>query len=427
MKNVELSSSDYVLGPEYVIYQKSKHTPSTSKTFQQIIDGLSDTATETNPGIIVFSSNYTQKEADYNEDISVNSSPAVFPAGTSSSKKKFIIYGHGHTYSSGGNAQQNKSSIYINANTIVEIQDLTIKGGQADPVASTTATNGCGGGMYIKGKVILNNVIFGYSTETINSSLWNNSDITANKGGGIYVDNGGELEFKKGTLFRCNMVRDNAKGGGIFIADGGKASLGASGSQNKVAIYGSRQVVANATGEGAAIYCETNGLLEVTNLEIQYCKNTSTPGIYLEDMAIFHRLGTITIKNNETTSTGKIGLAIHCAGKLYIKGENWDYAFDDCDFDNGGKVDFYFPTQLNRTVNPNSYWDPPISSMGQNYYIRYETFAIKYLGESASTFIIGCKKSDGTYWKLPIVKGVNYHASSGNIYFTNITGCAEWE
>ena len=82
MKNVELSSSDYVLGPEYVIYQKSKHTPSTSKTFQQIIDGLSDTATETNPGIIVFSSNYTQKEADYNEDISVNSSPAVFPPGT---------------------------------------------------------------------------------------------------------------------------------------------------------------------------------------------------------------------------------------------------------------------------------------------------------------------------------------------------------
>lgn len=418
MKNVELSSSDYVLGPEYVIYQKSKHTPSTSKTFQQIIDGLSDTATETNPGIIVFTGNYTANENNWESKQTTNSSPAVFPSGSASSKKKFIIYGNTKTYSCNAIAMKQCSAMFVNENCILEINDLTIRSGQC---LNADDTNQCGGAVYLKGNLTLRNVDIGFKIEASDANIWTSYNNIALKGGGIYVANGGNLIFETGGIYKgCTKAYDNngSKGGGLYIENGGKAEL-----QN-IKIYGC-QNQSSYISQGTSIYCEENGYLKVTNLDIQKCKNDyGTPGIYFEDKAIFDEGSSIVIKNNSSASSEKIGLGIHCAGKLYIvtSMSNLAQTFTGYNLSNTeGKVDFFLPTQIAQHYNGTiGSWN----TVASDTYIWNGYFCPATGGISSSTFVIGFKNPNGSdYLKGTFVKDSAY----GTLNYSSCSAFSVWE
>jgi hypothetical protein len=116
---------------------------------------------------------------------------------------------------------------------------------------------------------------------------------TASDGGGVYVEAGGTLIMKDGTI--NSGIATVGNGGGVYVEDGGTFTMSGG------TIYGS-----TAGGNGGGVYVEAGGTFTMSGGRIY--SNTTTGnggGVFVETSGTFIKTGG-TIEGNNNAATGKV-------------------------------------------------------------------------------------------------------------------------
>lgn len=341
----------------------TKHVPVTSVySLQTIIDELWNSASETNPGIIWFTDNFTgqQGTASMNVNSTTIYSPAIFKDSTSYSPKKFILFGNGKTYNANKKSTDNSwgSAIYAGKYNTIEIRDLTVCGGYCNPGITAYDKPYQGGGIFMQtnSRVILKkgSVIGKISNNNIPQSASYAANV-ANEGAGVYVSNDATLIMEAESCIRenwCASSTIHSSGGGsaIYIASRGTVYLNADGTKYAQILY-------NQSKQFGTIYCERNASLHVQGTEIAYNEAKYVPGIFLVGGSYFYNESTDNNKlkmhhNTYLHSAGNMhyGVNIHCENDIYIN--NFEKLFANMDLSNQivsnemSFIDFYMPEEF---------------------------------------------------------------------------------
>lgn len=288
--NKDINTADYVnkntayiLFKDGYVYYKDKCTPSISKTIQECIDEQENSIPQNKTVLINFEDNYVDTNGQIRTTNDAKSSPCI----TNKSDYTYYFYGNGYTYNANRGESKQGPAMFLDTGTVY-IDNLIVTGGYM-PLRV--------GGIYIYNSAILilqNGTIIG---DTVTSRP--NASNYANYGnfGGLYIQGKVIINDSNVKISHNYAITD---GGGIFIDSTGTLEV----NSNSFTVYNNA-----SEGSGAGICCSNGNLLFNGSCINNYSKH-GAPGIYIEGNSKFTAYGA-TIKNNTTDNiTGKIGVGI---------------------------------------------------------------------------------------------------------------------
>ena len=353
----EISHNDYVLAPDWKIYKREIHDPSyAGNTFQSVLDNLKNSATEENPGVIVFKNDFTCEDKEFkrnDQNIDVYS-PAIFEATTSSKKRKYIIYGNGNVYDAN---RKNKPghALYVGEYNSLDIYDISICGGKANSANLSILS---GGGIYLcknssvtlKKDAVVGKLSFDKVTEDTCSNF------ALRSGAGVSLSENSTFTMEEGSCVCNNYSRPSQSlsnyswGGGIAVLHTSSTS-----SRAKIILKKGSAVVNNyAETTGGGIYCGKNNILSLGAVYIyDNYSDEGTGGIDLAENSVLiidssvSYTDPIQLYRNNTNSTSYGASAIKCDLEMYATSEKCFSYFEFLDNTNNGKtVDFFLPIKI---------------------------------------------------------------------------------